>query len=170
MKKKNIIKIIIGVVALVVIGIVIFWVIKSKSSDTVRLGMTEEEFIYFCERKNYEYTRDGKSTYHIDDEFSINGVNGIIEVHIFALSDFDENFEKEERVNNILFKVKIDENESFDDFNKKVELLDEYLSKLYVKKIDGESLKMYMGKGFTIQLEAYEKRKLTITWMRSPDK
>ena len=156
MKKKTIIKIIIGMVAAVTICIAVILFIKSRRPDTIRLGMTEEEFISFCKRNNYEYTHHEYSEeYKINNKILLNKVEGTISASI--LDD----------VHIVRFRVNLVGADN-DDINEKLGLLNEYLYKRYGTPFqEGDTATAYAKKGVcAVLIYSMDKNEILIMWQR----
>ena len=163
--KKTIIKIIIGAVAAGIICIAVVLFIKSRRHDTIpdtlRLGMTEEEFISFCERNNYEYTHHRNSEeYKINNKVSLNKVEGTMSVYMQYGPD---SIQREG--NMIFFRVDMSQIDD-DNVNEKLDLLNEFLYKRYGKPFQEKYTAMtYVKKGVcAVLIYSMDKNEIYIMW------
>ena len=131
MNKKTIIKIVIGIGAAAVIGIIALLVIKLKKPDELRLGMSQDEVMLIMRKNKYECgTMLVDRLYGINEEFSINHVKGYCQVY------FDNH--KLTRITFLvyLFDINGDDIDSLDEQNRKADLLKKYLNKKYGEPIE----------------------------------
>lgn len=136
MSKKNIKKIIIGLVIVIVLLICVgaFFMLKARNSKEIKIGMAKEEIVAILDKNKYKYDVNGKIIY-VKDEVFIDDVKG----------SFNISFGDNGKVDSVHFLPSID-NFSSKELKETRDKIIEYLTKLYGEtknEIEDEGTLMY---------------------------
>ncbi len=113
MKKKTIIKIIIGSVAVIAICITLIFAFKTKKEDKITIAMTKDETISILEKNNYKYNMNKDLI--VVKEISFQNIKGHLSIYL----------DSQDKVRDVAFFSDLE------DLSEKVKKLDKYLCKTY---------------------------------------
>ena len=143
MKKKNTVRIIIGVGVAVISFIVVLLIIKTKKVDKIMLGMTGDEAISILDKNNYNYSVNRiDKVIHVED-VSVNNVKGSLNI---CLDSYN-------KIYWIAFSS------DFSDLDKKIRKLNKYVDKMY-----GEPNHVYEGELNTDKYWEKDDMKISFTY------